>query len=82
MVTAGLLAGCSSFAWFGGNKVEAPEDNDPPDVTYGKAEALSDKGKYADAAHVRAGRHQSSLFAGSAPRHSHGGLCLLQGRQV
>jgi outer membrane protein assembly factor BamD len=48
---AGLLAGCSSFAWFGGGKtVEAPEDNDPPNVTYGKAEALADKGKYADAA--------------------------------
>ena len=50
VVTAALLAGCSSFAWFGGNKAETPEDNDPPNVTYGKAEALSDKGKYADAA--------------------------------
>ena len=47
---AGLLAGCSSFAWFGGNKTLRCRDNDPPNVIYGKAEALSDKGKYGDAA--------------------------------
>jgi outer membrane protein assembly factor BamD len=50
VVTASLLAGCGSFAWFGGNKAEAPENNDPPDVIYGKAEKLVDKGKYGDAA--------------------------------
>jgi outer membrane protein assembly factor BamD len=49
VVTASLLAGCSSFAWFGG-QAAAPENNDPPDVIYGKAETLVDKGKYADAA--------------------------------
>jgi outer membrane protein assembly factor BamD len=50
VVVAGLLAGCSSFAWFGGNKAEVPENNDPPDVIYKKAETLVDKGKYGDAA--------------------------------
>jgi outer membrane protein assembly factor BamD len=50
VVAAGLLAGCSSFAWFGGKKTEAPENNDPPDVIYKKAETLVDKGKYNDAA--------------------------------
>ena len=50
MVAASLLAGCSSFAWFGGNKAEVPDNNDPPDVIYKKAEALSDKGKFGDAA--------------------------------
>jgi outer membrane protein assembly factor BamD len=43
-----LLAGCSS-SLFGG-KTEVVENNDPPDVIYGKAEKLSDKGKFADAA--------------------------------
>jgi outer membrane protein assembly factor BamD len=50
VVAAGLLAGCSSFAWLGGNKAEVPENNDPPDVIYKKAETLVDKGKYGDAA--------------------------------
>jgi outer membrane protein assembly factor BamD len=50
VVTASLLAGCSSFAWFGGNKPAEPEINDPPDVIYKKAEVLSDKGKFGDAA--------------------------------
>jgi len=50
VVAAGLLAGCSSFAWFGGNKTPEPEINDPPDVIYKKAEVLVDKGKYGDAA--------------------------------
>jgi outer membrane protein assembly factor BamD len=50
VVAAALLAGCSSFAWLGGNKAEVPENNDPPDVIYKKAETLVDKGKYGDAA--------------------------------
>jgi outer membrane protein assembly factor BamD len=50
MVAAGLLAGCSSFAWFGGNKAPLPENNDPPDVIYKKAEGLVDTGKFGDAA--------------------------------
>jgi outer membrane protein assembly factor BamD len=50
MVAASMLAGCSSFAWFGGNKTAEPENNDPPDVIYKKAETLSDKGKFGDAA--------------------------------
>jgi outer membrane protein assembly factor BamD len=49
VVTAALLAGCGSFAWFGGSKAEV-ENNDPPDVIYGKAEKLVDRGKYGDAA--------------------------------
>jgi outer membrane protein assembly factor BamD len=49
VVTAALLAGCGSFAWFGGSKAEV-ENNDPPDVIYGKAEKLADRGKYGDAA--------------------------------
>jgi outer membrane protein assembly factor BamD len=43
-----LLGGCGSTLF--GGKTEAPENNDPPDVIYGKAEKLSDKGKFADAA--------------------------------
>jgi outer membrane protein assembly factor BamD len=43
------LAGCSSLSWFGG-KDEPPENTDPPDVIYGKAEKLVDRGKYGDAA--------------------------------
>ena len=50
VLSASLLAGCGSFAWFGGNKTEAVEDSEPPNVIYGKAEQLVDKGKYADAA--------------------------------
>lgn len=51
VLLASLLAGCGSFAWFGGKKTEAVvENNDPPNVIYGKAEQLVDKGKYADAA--------------------------------
>ncbi len=50
VVMAGLLAGCSSFGWLGGNKAEVPENNDPPDVIYKKAEVLVDTGKYGDAA--------------------------------
>lgn len=48
LVAASLLAGCGSF--FGGNKTETVENNDPPAVIYGKAEKLVDKGKYGDAA--------------------------------
>jgi len=51
VLLASLLAGCGSFAWFGGKKTEAVvENNDPPNVIYGNAEQLVDKGKYADAA--------------------------------
>jgi outer membrane protein assembly factor BamD len=49
VLSASLLAGCGSFSLFGG-KTEAPENNDPPDVIYGKADQLIDKGKYGDAA--------------------------------
>jgi outer membrane protein assembly factor BamD len=48
ILLGGLLAGCSS-SLFGG-KPAVVENNDPPDIIYGKAEKLSDKGKYADAA--------------------------------
>lgn len=47
LLAANALSGCGSF--FGGKK-EIPEDTDPPDVIYGKAEVLINKGAYADAA--------------------------------
>jgi outer membrane protein assembly factor BamD len=47
---ASLLAGCGSFAWFGGGKTESVENTDPPDVIYGNANKLIDRGKYGDAA--------------------------------
>jgi outer membrane protein assembly factor BamD len=48
ILLASLLAGCSS-SLFGG-KTETVENNDPPDVIYGKAEKLVDTRKFADAA--------------------------------
>jgi outer membrane protein assembly factor BamD len=45
-LVAGLLAGCGSIF---GSKPEV-ENTDPPDVIYGKADQLVDKGKFADAA--------------------------------
>jgi outer membrane protein assembly factor BamD len=45
-LSAGLLAGCGSL-W---GKKEIVENNDPPDVIYGKAETMINKGSYADAA--------------------------------
>jgi outer membrane protein assembly factor BamD len=49
VLSASLLAGCGSFSLFGG-KTETVENNDPPEVIYGKAEKLVDKGKFGDAA--------------------------------
>ena len=46
VIAAGLLAGCGSI--FG--KKEEVENNDPPDVIYGKAETMLDKSDYAAAA--------------------------------
>jgi outer membrane protein assembly factor BamD len=46
MLAAGALTGCGSL-W---GKKEVVEDNDPPDVIYGKAEAMINKGAYGDAA--------------------------------
>jgi outer membrane protein assembly factor BamD len=48
LLAASLLSGCGS-SLFGG-KTEIVENNDPPNIIYGKAEGLVDKGKYADAA--------------------------------
>jgi outer membrane protein assembly factor BamD len=48
LVAASVLSGCGS-SLFGG-KTETVENNDPPNIIYGKAESLVDKGKYADAA--------------------------------
>lgn len=48
LVAANLLAGCGS-SLFGG-KTEVVENNDPPDIIYGKADALANKGKFGDAA--------------------------------
>jgi outer membrane protein assembly factor BamD len=45
-LSASLLAGCGS--WWG--KKEIVENNDPPDIIYGKAEAMINKGSYDDAA--------------------------------
>ena len=47
LLVAGLLAGCSSF---GGDKDTVEDANEPPDVIYKKAEGLSDRGKFGDAA--------------------------------
>lgn len=47
ILAAGILAGCGSL--FGSDKPDLV-NNDPPDVTYGKAEKLIDKGKFQDAA--------------------------------
>ena len=46
------LAACGSFGWFGSKDGEETVNNDPPNVIYGKADALIDKGKYKDAARV------------------------------
>jgi outer membrane protein assembly factor BamD len=48
LLAANLLAACGN-SLFGG-KTETVENNDPPEVIYGKAEALSDKGRFGDAA--------------------------------
>jgi outer membrane protein assembly factor BamD len=48
LVAACLLSGCGS-SLFGG-KTQSVENNDPPDVIYGKAEKLVDSGKFGDAA--------------------------------
>jgi outer membrane protein assembly factor BamD len=48
LFAVGFLAGCGS-SLFGG-KTETVENNDPPDIIYSKAEKLTDKGKYGDAA--------------------------------
>ena len=47
VLTACLVAGCGSL--FGSDKA-ALVNNDPPDVIYGQAEAMVDKGKYKEAA--------------------------------
>ena len=39
-----------SFGWFGGKDEEETVSNDAPNVIYGKAEALVDRGKFKDAA--------------------------------
>ena len=46
VLAASVLSGCGSF-W---GKKEVVENNDPPDVIYGKAEVLINKGAYGDAA--------------------------------
>jgi outer membrane protein assembly factor BamD len=43
-----MLAGCGSL--FGKNKKAEIVDNNPPNITYGEAERLIDKGSYQDAA--------------------------------
>jgi outer membrane protein assembly factor BamD len=53
LVAANLLSACGSFGsfgWFGSKDDEETVSNDPPNVIYGKAEALVDRGKYKDAA--------------------------------
>lgn len=47
VMAAGVLAGCGSL--FGSSKPDLV-NNDPPNVIYGQAEQLIDKGKYGDAA--------------------------------
>jgi len=48
LLASSLLAGCGSF--FGKKTPEVDDENSPPDVIYKKAEDLSDKGKFGDAA--------------------------------
>jgi outer membrane protein assembly factor BamD len=50
LLAAGLLSACGSLSWFGNKDDEETISNDPPNVIYGKADALIDKGKYKDAA--------------------------------
>jgi outer membrane protein assembly factor BamD len=55
LVTASLLSACGSFGsvgWFGKSESTETVSNDPPDVIYGKAEALVSKGKFNDAARI------------------------------
>ena len=58
LVAASLVSGCGSFGsfgslgWFGSKDNAEDVSNDPPNVIYGKAEALVNKGKYKDAARV------------------------------
>jgi outer membrane protein assembly factor BamD len=47
LLLAGFLGGCGSL--FGGSKPEIV-NNDPPDIIYGKAEQMVDKGNFAEAA--------------------------------
>jgi outer membrane protein assembly factor BamD len=47
LLFAGFLGGCGSI--FGGSKPEIV-NNDPPDIIYGKAEQMVDKGNFAEAA--------------------------------
>jgi outer membrane protein assembly factor BamD len=46
VLSVSVLAGCGS--WWG--KKEIVENNDPPDIIYGKAEAMISKGSYGEAA--------------------------------
>ena len=48
VLTASLLAGCGSS--FFTKKADDEMSNDPPDVLYGRADQLMNKGKYEDAA--------------------------------
>jgi outer membrane protein assembly factor BamD len=49
-LAASLLSGCGSMSWFHRNADPEDDSNDPPNVIYGKAEGLADRGKYKDAA--------------------------------
>jgi outer membrane protein assembly factor BamD len=46
ILAASLLSGCGAFS----SKPAKDESNDPPDVVYGRADQLLNKGKYEDAA--------------------------------
>jgi outer membrane protein assembly factor BamD len=48
LFAASLLSGCGSTLF--GGKTETVENTDPPDVIYDKAEKLTDRGKFGDAA--------------------------------
>ena len=72
-------SGCGSF-W---GKTQAVEDNDPPDIIYGKAEGLINKGDYGEAAKEYEEVDINHPYSQGGPTsHRHGGLRLLQGRQI
>jgi outer membrane protein assembly factor BamD len=48
LFAASLLAGCGSSLF--GSKTETVENTDPPDIIYNKAEKLTDRGRFNDAA--------------------------------
>ena len=74
------LAGCGSFLVA---KTHGLENNDPPERHLRQGRSADRQGQiWRRRQGIREGRHQPPLFAGSPTSHRHGGLRLLQGRQI